>query len=222
MIKKESLPDRPKFCRSMSAVRHLFWRLHNIRKVWIWTFLVSNQLNQINVWWSAPIYFQIPDIFVDTFVVKACFEVPKKCIACLTHSGLLPEPTFGDSSTTVLSSIHLRAISPEILLNLICNICSEITLLKTPLPREVQGSTLRHTSKPGACRFTNANGCGVTESDFYQFNLLKVVELHVDCCWICRIARIYLSIIFSADYGFRQGQSTCWMGKYWTRWHSSK
>ena len=27
MIKKESLPDRPKFCRSMSAVRHLFWRL---------------------------------------------------------------------------------------------------------------------------------------------------------------------------------------------------
>ena len=28
MIKKESLPDRPKFCRSMSAVRHLFWRLH--------------------------------------------------------------------------------------------------------------------------------------------------------------------------------------------------
>ena len=27
MIKKESLSDRPKFCRSMSAVRHLFWRL---------------------------------------------------------------------------------------------------------------------------------------------------------------------------------------------------
>ena len=27
MIKKESLPDRPKFCRSGSAVRHLFWRL---------------------------------------------------------------------------------------------------------------------------------------------------------------------------------------------------
>ena len=27
MIKKESLPDRPKFCRSMSAVRYLFWRL---------------------------------------------------------------------------------------------------------------------------------------------------------------------------------------------------
>ena len=28
MIKKESLPDRHKFCRSGSAVRHLFWRLH--------------------------------------------------------------------------------------------------------------------------------------------------------------------------------------------------
>ena len=27
MIKKESLPDRPKFCQSGSAVRHLFWRL---------------------------------------------------------------------------------------------------------------------------------------------------------------------------------------------------
>ena len=27
MIKKESLPDRHKFCRSISAVRHLFWRL---------------------------------------------------------------------------------------------------------------------------------------------------------------------------------------------------
>ena len=35
MIKKESLPDRPKFCWSMSAVRHLFWRLRlvsNIRR----------------------------------------------------------------------------------------------------------------------------------------------------------------------------------------------
>ena len=28
MIKKESLPDQPKFCWSGSAVRHLFWRLH--------------------------------------------------------------------------------------------------------------------------------------------------------------------------------------------------
>ena len=27
MIKKETLPDRPKFCQSGSAVRHLFWRL---------------------------------------------------------------------------------------------------------------------------------------------------------------------------------------------------
>ena len=27
MTKKESLPDRRKFCRSGSAVRHLFWRL---------------------------------------------------------------------------------------------------------------------------------------------------------------------------------------------------
>ena len=27
MVKKESLPDRPKFCRSGSAVRHLFWWL---------------------------------------------------------------------------------------------------------------------------------------------------------------------------------------------------
>ena len=27
MIKKESLPGRPKFCRSGSAVWHLFWRL---------------------------------------------------------------------------------------------------------------------------------------------------------------------------------------------------
>ena len=27
MIKKESLPDRPKFCQSGSVVRHLFWRL---------------------------------------------------------------------------------------------------------------------------------------------------------------------------------------------------
>ena len=27
MIKKESLPDQPKVCRSGSAVRHLFWRL---------------------------------------------------------------------------------------------------------------------------------------------------------------------------------------------------
>ena len=28
MIKRESLQDRPKFCPSGSAVRHLFWRLH--------------------------------------------------------------------------------------------------------------------------------------------------------------------------------------------------
>ena len=33
--KKESLPDRPKFCRSWSAVRHLFWRLE------FWHSLVS-------------------------------------------------------------------------------------------------------------------------------------------------------------------------------------
>ena len=30
MIKKDSLPDRPKFCRSGSAVRHLFWRLTDV------------------------------------------------------------------------------------------------------------------------------------------------------------------------------------------------
>ena len=29
MIEKESMPDRPKFCQSGSAVRHLFWRLLN-------------------------------------------------------------------------------------------------------------------------------------------------------------------------------------------------
>ena len=29
MIKKESLPDRPQFCRSGSAVWHLFWRLNS-------------------------------------------------------------------------------------------------------------------------------------------------------------------------------------------------
>ena len=44
MIKKESLPDRPKFCGSASAVRHLFWRL-----------LISRQacfVNQVLNMWS--------------------------------------------------------------------------------------------------------------------------------------------------------------------------
>ena len=34
MMKKESLPDRPKFCRSGSVVRHLFWKLLLIRNAW--------------------------------------------------------------------------------------------------------------------------------------------------------------------------------------------
>ena len=31
LIKKESLPNRPKFCRSGSSVQHLFWRLQQIQ-----------------------------------------------------------------------------------------------------------------------------------------------------------------------------------------------
>ena len=34
MTKKESLPDRRKFCRSGSAVRHLFWRLY---QTWLYS-----------------------------------------------------------------------------------------------------------------------------------------------------------------------------------------
>ena len=35
-----------------------------------------------------------------------------------------------DLSSKVFCGIHLRAISQEALMNLICNICSEITILK--------------------------------------------------------------------------------------------
>ena len=44
MTKKESLPDRRKFCRSGSAVRHLFWRLAMLPKC------LSNF--RVIQWWS--------------------------------------------------------------------------------------------------------------------------------------------------------------------------
>ena len=39
-----------------------------------------------------------------------------------------------DLSSKLFSGIHLRAISPEVLMYLICNMCSDITLLKLHVP----------------------------------------------------------------------------------------
>ena len=50
MTKKESLLDRRKFCRSGSAVRHLFWRLFIISD---WVFYYSFVLIPWLVPWSA-------------------------------------------------------------------------------------------------------------------------------------------------------------------------
>ena len=48
-----------------------------------------------------------------------------------------------DLSLKVIYSIHLRTISQEILMNLICNMCLEITLLKLSLPEDNELTSMR-------------------------------------------------------------------------------
>ena len=53
-------------------------------------------------------------------------------MACclMTGNGLLPEWLIADLSSNEFCGIYLRAISQEVPTNLICNMSSEITLLK--------------------------------------------------------------------------------------------
>ena len=56
MIKKESSPNRPKFCRSGSAVQHLFWRLIFIEN----SLTIDILIEKSNL---LPIIFNIPAIW---------------------------------------------------------------------------------------------------------------------------------------------------------------
>ena len=60
-------------------------------------------------------------------------------------NGLLPDGTWTkvDLSSKVLCDIHMRAISQEVLMNLIRSFCSKITLLKL-LPHLLGASELTH------------------------------------------------------------------------------
>ena len=70
MIKKESLPDRPKFCRSGSAVRHLFWRLvpsHYLSQSWLLITVTSPRGQRIKNFRSRS-YLAVPRVLFSDFL----------------------------------------------------------------------------------------------------------------------------------------------------------
>ena len=82
MIKKESLPDRPKFCRSGSAVRHLFWRLHLQSQCWefIENANIFSLFPKINSAWQGLIILEISLCWLIVYIVMF-----HKCMWCAFH-----------------------------------------------------------------------------------------------------------------------------------------
>ena len=88
MVKNESLPDRPKFCRSGSAVRHLFWRLdtNTASRCWPTNMMMSRALVQ-DSWTSSLLMHydnglaraddKLVSELMSSFVMHICISRPQ-------------------------------------------------------------------------------------------------------------------------------------------------
>ena len=69
-----------------------------------------------------------------------------------------------DQSSTVFYNIHLTAILQEVLMNLICNMCSKITILRL----------LQHVHLPGAIEFNPVIKFSINSPSFVGISFHQV------------------------------------------------